>query len=379
MSEGGAARAAGLTGDERQEEDCGERAGELQRPRRLPVARVEDRRALGRVDEPHRRPHLAAPVKRAARAGDQQERDEAQPGDAAAEGGRQRVGERRGDGGQAEEDDRGHRKAALAEQLRNAHGFPSRHRTIRRMWWHDFFDADALWLFGPTLDPERTEREVAGVVRMLRLKEGQRVLDLGCGHGRHAVALARRGLSVVGAEWSPAALQAAQAKARALEVSAGLVRADLRRLPLRSGSCEAAMSLFSTLGYEDDRETAAFLAEARRVLKPGGRLVVEVLGRDRVVRDFAANREWYEVEGRPVRVVRWLDLVASEERAVFHYDRGEGPREKPFRRRLFTAAELATLLAQAGFARVEFAGDYEGGALTLEAPTLIAVARAGAA
>ena len=66
------------------------------------------------------------------------------------------------------------------------------------MWWHSFFDDDALWLYGPTLDAERTEREVAGVVRLLRVREGSRLADLGCGAGRHALALARRGLKVSG-------------------------------------------------------------------------------------------------------------------------------------------------------------------------------------
>src|SRR5688572_16667525 len=129
------------------------------------------------------------------------------------------------------------------------------------MWWQDFFDADSLWLFGPTLDAERTEREVAGAVRLLRLTSSTRVADLGCGAGRHSVPLSRRGIPTVGIEWSPAALSAARERAIAVDVNCPLIRGDLRALPLRSGTCDAALSLFSTLGYEDDAETEKFLTE----------------------------------------------------------------------------------------------------------------------
>lgn len=245
-------------------------------------------------------------------------------------------------------------------------------------WWRDFFDEDALWLFGPTLPPERTEAEVAGAVRLLRLREGMRVVDLGCGAGRHAVALARRGLRVAGVEWSPAALKVARRRAGELSVPGFAIRGDLRNLPIRSGSCDAALSLFSTLGYEHDDETVLLLAEARRALKPEGRLLVEVVGRDAAVRAFTTRREWYEVDGRPVRVDRRIDPVAGEERAEFHFERGGGGafKMKPFRRRLYTATELAALLRRAGFVDVAFRGDYEGAPLQLDSPHLLAVARA---
>jgi len=245
-------------------------------------------------------------------------------------------------------------------------------------WWRGFFDDDALWLYRLVLDDERTEREVEGAVRLLRLRAGQRLLDLGCGDGRHAVPLARRGMRVAGADWSPAALAALSRRCARMDVQVAAARADLGALPWRDGTFDAAMTLFSTLGYESDERTGRMLAQARRALRPGGRLLAEVLGRDRAVRVFATPREWTEIDGRPVLVERRLDLVAGEERAVFRYDRGDGPRERHFRRRLYTPGELAALLRGAGFARVDLRGDYEGSPLGVESPLLIAVATRGA-
>jgi SAM-dependent methyltransferase len=174
-------------------------------------------------------------------------------------------------------------------------------------------------------------------------------------------------------------LEAARGAAARAGVEARFVEAELRELPFAAGRFDAAISLFSSIGYGGDAGTAQVLAEAARVLGPGGRLLVEVLGRDQAVRAFGAARDWSVVDGCVVRVTRWLDLVRGEECARFEYDRGVGPREKSFRRRLFTPTELERMLLAAGFASVRFHGDYDGGALGLDSPGLLAVARKGAA
>lgn len=245
------------------------------------------------------------------------------------------------------------------------------------MDWHEFFDEDAHWLYATTLDAERTEHEVASAVRLLGLREGHRVADLGCGTGRHAVALARRGLRVTGVDGSTSALTEARRAAERVGVSASFVEADLRRLPLETEHFDAAVSLFSSIGYGGDASAAQVLSEAARALVPGGRLLVEVLGRDQAVRTFHASRDWSLVDGCVVRVTRWIDLVRGEECARFEFDRGAGPREKMFRRRLFTPTELEALLLNAGFSNVRFFGDYEGNVLGLDSPGLLAVARKG--
>ena len=141
-------------------------------------------------------------------------------------------------------------------------------------WWTEFFDDDYPFLYGAALTPERTEREVAGAVAILGLREGQRLLDLCCGDGRHAVALQRRGLRVTGVDASRPLLRRAARKARAVlggaraddgdsdgEAAAHepgqqrstaalplLVQADARALPLRC-AFDAAVILFSSIGY----------------------------------------------------------------------------------------------------------------------------------
>jgi ubiquinone/menaquinone biosynthesis C-methylase UbiE len=110
-----------------------------------------------------------------------------------------------------------------------------------------------------------TAQEVAFLTGALGLEKGQRVLDVGCGPGRHSVALRDRGLTAVGADISLPFLRAAG--------PGPWVRADARELPFASGSFDAVICLcqggFGLLGGYGE---SAALAEMARVLRPGGRL-----------------------------------------------------------------------------------------------------------
>jgi malonyl-CoA O-methyltransferase len=104
---------------------------------------------------------------------------------------------------------------------------------------------------------------------------GRRVLDLGCGTGRHAVPLARAGAIVTAVDFSPGMLARARARARAGSGRVRFLAADLRRpLPLADVAFDLAVS---GLVLEHLPDLPAFFAEVRRVLAPGGRAVVSTI------------------------------------------------------------------------------------------------------
>ncbi len=121
-----------------------------------------------------------------------------------------------------------------------------------------------------------TEQEVAFLVEALGLAPGSRVLDVGCGPGRHAHALARRGIEVVGVDVADRFVRLAAAGA---PPGARFVRADARRLPVAPAFdavislCQGGFGLLGGPGAPVDADGAA-LTEMAGALRPGGRLAV---------------------------------------------------------------------------------------------------------
>jgi len=117
------------------------------------------------------------------------------------------------------------------------------------------------------------------------VRAGDRVLDLGCGDGAFLVELSRLGASPVGVDIADAALARAAARCPGAELHRG---GDDAGIPLPSGSVDVVWCS-ETLEHVGD--TAGFLAEARRVLRPGGRLAVTVPRARRLALALAPERE----------------------------------------------------------------------------------------
>ena len=104
------------------------------------------------------------------------------------------------------------------------------------------------------------------VSRMLGLKPGETVLDLGSGAGKFAAHFASEGASVCGVDMAPFFLKSAID-------SVSLVAGDLRRLPLRKGATSRAYSL-DVLEHLDEAGVREILLEARRAVSRDGRIFV---------------------------------------------------------------------------------------------------------
>lgn len=115
---------------------------------------------------------------------------------------------------------------------------------------------------------------IANLVRHLALRPGDRVLDIGCGRGRHAVCLHEHGLDVDAFDISPACIAVAQ------RYAAPTLRFhvhDMRR-PFAAGGYRCAFNMFTSFGYfADDAENARVVASAAQALDPDGRFVLDFL------------------------------------------------------------------------------------------------------
>jgi 2-polyprenyl-3-methyl-5-hydroxy-6-metoxy-1,4-benzoquinol methylase len=123
-----------------------------------------------------------------------------------------------------------------------------------------------------------TLQEVGFIEREIGRNRQARILDVGCGTGRHSIELARRGYDVTGIDLSAAQLKHAREKAKTAGVSARFIQRDARKagfgkqFDLVMMLCEGGFSLMAT-----DDENFAILASCAKALKKGGKLIFSSL------------------------------------------------------------------------------------------------------
>ncbi|QQQ79408.1 class I SAM-dependent methyltransferase [Saccharothrix sp. 6-C] len=255
-------------------------------------------------------------------------------------------------------------------------------------WWATAFDRDRGLRRLHEQAAGVTDGQVALIERELDLAAGSRVLDVACGTGRHAVSLAARGHRVTCVDLSEDYLDATRRRAAERGVTVDAVRADMRDLTdLPAASFDAAVNMYTSFGYFDrDEDNVRSVAAVARVLRPGGRLLVDVVNRDWFVRNFFPSefapgdgfviRDYEEVDGEVVlhqnafdprtSRLRWTcrPVGARREHVVVDY-------------RMYSLHELLAVLRAGGLTPVRALGGYDGTPYELFSPRLLCVAEAG--
>ena len=141
-----------------------------------------------------------------------------------------------------------------------------------------------------------------------------------------------------------------------------LVEADYRELPFPDERFDAALNLFTSLGFYGDEEDVKALGEIGRVLRPAGRLVIEIMHRDRLVHGFH-EQDWRMVgAGRLLLEQRTFDAASGVAQTTQTLIETSGERDsRSFSVRVYTATELVAMLMRAGFAEAKCYGDLDGG------------------
>jgi SAM-dependent methyltransferase len=237
---------------------------------------------------------------------------------------------------------------------------------------HDaVFGDDYLYFHAQLLDGAHADRETADIVRLLDLGPGALVLDVPCGHGRITNRLADTGVLAIGLDITAPFLRLGADDAGRRAVPARFTRADMRALPF-AGTFDAVICWNGSFGYFDDVDNRRILGEFHRVLRPGGRLLIETMQHDSFVRHFTIAPDALILEvGADLMIDTCnFDVLTGRievERTVVRD--GETRRSQHFVR-VPTVNEWATWLADAGFAHTEFS-ERSGAPLTLESWTQV--------
>jgi SAM-dependent methyltransferase len=248
-------------------------------------------------------------------------------------------------------------------------------RGEERQW----FEEDSFWRdFYPHLFSAQrfaeAEEQADRLIALLK-PEGKAVLDLGCGPGRWAIPLAKRGFQVTGVDRTEYLLDKAQANAGREGVEIEWMQEDIRDF-LRPETFDVALSMLTSFGYFDaEQEDLLVLRNVLSSLKPGGVCLIDLMGKEILARDFQPTTsvvlengvrvfERREVIDGWTRVRNEWTLIGGEEITTFN-----------FNLTVYSGRELKDRLSAVGFQAVRVYGSLDGEEYGPNAQRLIVLGR----
>jgi SAM-dependent methyltransferase len=223
-----------------------------------------------------------------------------------------------------------------------------------RLWWEDLFNDDYVRTMERITD-EQIAREVDFIEDSLGVERGGAVLDLGCGTGRHAVELARRGYEAVGCDLSLSMLARAGEEAQEREAKLNFVQGDMREMAFEE-QFDGVYCWNTSFGYFEEDKNAQVVDRVHRALKAGGLFLLDVVNRDFLVRQ-SPSLAWFEGDGCVCMDEMSVDFITSRMRVkrTMMLDDGRS-REIEYSMRVYSLHELGRILHEHGFKVCEVTG-----------------------
>lgn len=228
-------------------------------------------------------------------------------------------------------------------------------------WWKTLFDEMYLKTDARSVcNDELSRREVEIIQELLPLEAGHRVADLCGGQGRHSLELARagRGICTV-VDYSPHLVEVGRRSATDAKLPVDFLQGDARETGLPDDHFDHVLIMGNSLGYlPHDDDDGKILAEAFRLLQPGGYLLIDVADGERVLEQMTPNA-WHEVDDDLV-VCRQRELENGRVKArEMIFSRRKGlVRDQSYAIRVYRSGKLKEMVVRSGFVEATVHDDF---------------------
>ena len=257
----------------------------------------------------------------------------------------------------------------------------------KKQWWETLFDEKYLNTYVDTVTPELTKLQITFLLKRLQLKKGAEILDLACGHGRHAIELAKRGYKVTGLDFSKHFIDIAKKEAEVKGVKVNFVRGDMRNLSFVN-KFDAITNMFTSFGYFDDEsDNELVLRKISRALKPKGKFLIDINNGMRTLARMsqkgktdkagllrAAHKEKLS-NGLIVTTKDEFDSATMRWSMTRTWKEKGKPKSYRTNVRMFSPPELKNMMERNGLHIEKVWGDFEGAPFGFDARRLVVLAR----
>ena len=213
-------------------------------------------------------------------------------------------------------------------------------------WWAHFFEGPAVTLWLQAIPPAETQRQADALVSLMAPAPGARLLDVPCGGGRLALALAARGYQLTGVDLSGEFLDHARRSEDAGRVQ--WEERDMRSLPWAQ-QFDGAYCVGNSFGYFDAEGNASFVRAVAAALKPGARFILETPMIVENLLQHIQRQPWWKVGDIYLLVSNTYDHRHGRLEIDYTFIGGDCIDTRHGSHQAYRYAELAALLDACGF------------------------------
>ncbi|MEI6157093.1 MAG: methyltransferase domain-containing protein [Atribacterota bacterium] len=254
-----------------------------------------------------------------------------------------------------------HRRKVTGKSPKSLGPVPNLEEHVFPDWWRRIFNSLYLKTDADVVEDQNiTKNEIQLFSQFLTLSPDDKVLDLCCGQGRHSLELARLGMkNVYSLDRSHYLIQKARSQAKKEGLNIQFREGDARKLPYLPDTFDVVLILGNSFGYfETIQDDVKVLKEVFRVLKPWGRILIDVADGEFLRKHFHP-RSWEWID-KKYFVCRERSLSVDNQRLISreiitHVDKGVIV-DQFYGERLYTEDDLTQLLKAAGFDEIIFQG-----------------------
>lgn len=208
---------------------------------------------------------------------------------------------------------------------------------------------------------ERTDTEVSGIINLLDLKGGEKILDIPSGYGRHSIGLAKRGFNITGSELNSIHLNKAIENSKMENVNVIFNQENMIDIKYNN-EFDAVINMFYSFGFFDtDQENDKVLKNFYNALKTGGKFLFHTdVNIPRII-----SGKYKEDETRNLtngKTLRIIDIYNSEDKKIHGTwiikDKDGKEEKKDYIVRVYTKEEFIDLCKQIGFKSFEIYSDW---------------------
>lgn len=241
--------------------------------------------------------------------------------------------------------------------------------------WHAddlFWEKMAPIMFSPSRMEEAKE-EVTLLIELLGIGSEESILDLSCGIGRHSNEFARRGHKATGVDRTPNFLKIAKETAENENLQAEYILEDIRNFR-RDNTFDVAIIMHTSFGFFDSpHDQEVVLRNTLASLKPGGRFVMDALGKEVLARVFKSSSVDIGDYGIIAEIRQPIDDWSRMQNQIFFIDPDNSVYHREITYYIYSAAEFKSLLLNTGFSRAEAYGGFDGSEYNESAKRLVCI------